>query len=181
MLLKKNIQDWFQSLTKLPMESIKERKGRGEEPQNRGKTSWSIITYNQKSIWVPKPSLVILLLYQEGPRKVKNTFQRAYAEKRKLLQDQHRNSRSASSLERRSEERKMWSEEVDWVIEFLNQRDISYTSPGKKDNVHVGTFNKVRKLKQKGYLLWTIWEIFEIINGSKLLAYSEGDNFLISF
>ena len=89
------------------MESIKERKGRGKEPQNRGKTSWSIITYNQKSIWVPKPSLVMLLLYQEGPRKVKNTFLRAYAEKRKLLQDQHRNSRSASSLERRSEERKM--------------------------------------------------------------------------
>ena len=63
------------------------------------------------------------------------------------------------------------NEEVDWVIAFLNQRDISYTNLGRKDNVHVGT------LKQKRYLLWAIREIFEIMHGSKLLESSEGDNF----
>ena len=36
-------------------------------------------------------------------------------------------------------------ENVDWVIAFLNQPDVSYTTSGRKDKVYVGTFNKVRK------------------------------------
>ena len=83
----KNIQDWFWSPTKLPVKCINERKGRGKEPQNCGKKSWSIITNNQRSIWVPQPFLVMLLLNQEASRKLKNPFQRAHAEKWKLLQD----------------------------------------------------------------------------------------------
>lgn len=64
-------------------------------------------------------------------------------------------------------------EEFDWVIAFLNQPDISYITPGRKDNLSVGTFNKVRKFPQKQYLLWIIREILEIINSSKLLQSSE--------
>ena len=72
-------------------------------------------------------------------------------------------------------------EEVDRVFAFLNQPDISYTIPDRKQNVYVGTFNKVRKFAQKRYLLWTMREILEIINGSKLLESSEGDNFCFKF
>ena len=28
-----------------------------------------------------------------------------------------------------------------WLIEFLNQSDITYTSLGRKDNVYFGKFN----------------------------------------
>ena len=64
---------------------------------------------------------------------------------------------------------------------FLNRSDISYTTPGRKDNVDVGTFNKEKKFVQKRYLLWTIGEISDTINGSKLLESSEGDNFCFKF
>ena len=40
-----------------------------------------------------------------------------------------------------------------WVIEFLNGRDISYT-PGRR--VYLGKFNKVKRITQKCCLLWTI-------------------------
>ena len=48
------------------------------------------------------------------------------------------------------------AEEVNWVIAFLNQPDILYTSPGRKNSVHVRTFSKVRKFAQKRYFLWTV-------------------------
>ena len=35
--------------------------------------------------------------------------------------------------------------EVDWVMAFLNQPDISYTTPGRKNNVYLGIFNKEKK------------------------------------
>ena len=71
--------------------------------------------------------------------------------------------------------------EVDQVMAFLNRPDISCTTPGRKDNVYVGIFNKENKFVQKRYLLWTIREILDIINGSKLLESSEGDKFCFKF
>ena len=47
--------------------------------------------------------------------------------------------------------------------------------------MYAGAFNKVRKFAQKRYFLWTIREILEIINGSKLLDSSEGENFCFKF
>ena len=44
-------------------------------------------------------------------------------------------------------------QENQWVIEFLNGRDMSYT-PGRR--VYLGKFNKVKRITQKCYLLWTI-------------------------
>ena len=73
------------------------------------------------------------------------------------------------------------AEEVNWVIPFLNQPDILYTSPGRKNSVYVRTFGKVRKFAQKRYFLWTVREILEIINSLNLLESSEGDNFSFKF
>ena len=39
-------------------------------------------------------------------------------------------------------------EELDRVIAFLNQPDISYKTPGRKENLYVGTFNKLKKFAQ---------------------------------
>ena len=61
---KKSIRDWYWSPTKLPMKSIKERKGRRKEQQNWGKMSWLIIINNQKTLWIPQPSLAMLLVIQ---------------------------------------------------------------------------------------------------------------------
>ena len=58
-------------------------------------------------------------------------------------------------------------EENQYVINFLNRADISDTTPGRRDNVYQGKFNKVKKFFQKRYLLWTIRDIMDIINGSK--------------
>ena len=47
-------------------------------------------------------------------------------------------------------------EEIQWVIDFLNRADISYTTPGRRDNVYLGKVNKIKKFAQKHYFLWTI-------------------------
>ena len=59
--------------------------------------------------------------------------------------------------------------EQQWVEEFLNRADISYTTPGRRDNVYFGVVNKVKKFAQKRYLLWKIRDIFDMINGSKVM------------
>ena len=46
-VLRKLLQNWFWSPITLSMKIKK-------EPQNLGKTSWSLITNKQKSLWVPQ-------------------------------------------------------------------------------------------------------------------------------
>ena len=47
-------------------------------------------------------------------------------------------------------------EENQCVTNFLNRADISDTTTGRKDNIYLSKFNKVKKFAQKCYLLWTI-------------------------
>ena len=44
-------------------------------------------------------------------------------------------------------------EENKWVIELLHRADITYTTPGRRDNIYLGSFNKLKKYAQKRYLL----------------------------
>ena len=63
--------------------------------------------------------------------------------------------------EKRGRHRKELNEdEKIWLIEFLNQRDITYTSLGCKDHVYIGKFNGERKYKQGQYLPWPLRVIF---------------------
>ena len=55
---------------------------------------------------------------------------------------------------------------------FWNRPDISYTTPGRTDNVYLEKFNKVKKFDQKRYLLWTIRDIMHMINESKIMDSS---------
>ena len=57
-------------------------------------------------------------------------------------------------------------------MEFLNQPDISYTIPGRRDNIYLGKFSEVKNFAQKRYLLWTIRDIMDTINGSKIMESS---------
>ena len=60
-------------------------------------------------------------------------------------------------------------EEQQWVLNFSDRANISYTTPGRRENVYIGVFNKVKKYAQKRYLLWKIRDIFNIINVSKIM------------
>lgn len=72
-------------------------------------------------------------------------------------------------------------EEQQWVLNFLDRADISYTTPGRRDNVYIGVFNKVKKYAQKRYLLWKIRDIFDIINGSKIMENVEIETYESKF
>ena len=43
-------------------------------------------------------------------------------------------------------------EESKLVIEFLNCPGMSYTTLGRKGNIYLGTFQKVKRFAQKHYL-----------------------------
>ena len=64
-----------------------------------------------------------------------------------------------------------------WLIEFLNQSDITYTSLGRKDNVYSGKFNGQRKYKQRQYLLWPLGDILSIANNNAGSEQSFGTMF----
>ena len=64
-----------------------------------------------------------------------------------------------------------------WLIEFLNQSDIKYTSLGRKDHVYFGKFNGQRKYKQRQYLLWPLGDILSIANNNAGSEQSFGTMF----
>ena len=66
-------------------------------------------------------------------------------------------------------------EEKEWIEEFLERADVSYTIPDRKDTVYIAIVNSKRNYKKKRYLLWKIWDLLDIINGSKIIT---SDKFL---
>ena len=71
--------------------------------------------------------------------------------------------------ENRGRPRKELSEEKkDWMIEFLSRSDMTYTNPGRQDNVYIGKVDGERKYLPRQYLLWTLKDLLDIINGSEL-------------
>ena len=57
-------------------------------------------------------------------------------------------------------------EEKQWLIEFLARADLTYTNPGRKDNVYIGKKDGERHYKQRLYLLWNLRDILDIANGT---------------
>ena len=64
-------------------------------------------------------------------------------------------------------------EEKQWLETFLSRSDVTYTNPGRKDNVYVGKINGERRYKQRLYLLWTLRELLDIANGSGKVDVSD--------
>ena len=80
--------------------------------------------------------------------------------------------------ENRGRPRKELSEEKkDWMIEFLSRSDMTYTNPGRLDNVYIGKVDGERKYLPRQYLLWTLKDLLDIINGSEL----HSSNFVSTF
>ena len=70
-------------------------------------------------------------------------------------------------------------EEKEWLVNFFDRADITYTTPGRKDHVYIGKLDGIKKFVQKRYLLWTIRDILEIANGSQEEGVS--DTFCFEF
>ena len=59
-------------------------------------------------------------------------------------------------------------EEKKWLIEFLDRSDMTYTTPGRRDNVYIGKENGEKQYVQKRYLLWPLKDIVETANNNLL-------------
>ena len=59
-------------------------------------------------------------------------------------------------------------EELQWLTEFFKRPDITCQLPEKKDIVYIGRVNGEKKYLQKRYLLWTLREVLDILNGDAL-------------
>ena len=57
-------------------------------------------------------------------------------------------------------------EKREWLEDFLEIADTTYTTPGRRDTVYVGMDHGTRQYKQKRYLLWKIRDLLGIINAS---------------
>ena len=58
----------------------------------------------------------------------------------------------------------------EWLLELINRSDITYTNPGRADNVYVGEFEGKRKYLSKQYLRWSLGELLDIVNGTNELV-----------
>jgi len=58
--------------------------------------------------------------------------------------------------------------ELEWLSVFFERPDITYTLPGIKDHKYTGKVNGESTFAQKRYLLWTLGEIVDILNGMPL-------------
>lgn len=50
-------------------------------------------------------------------------------------------------------------EENDWLEQFLDQGDMSYITPGRKDHKYVGKSNGSKQYIQKRYLRWNLRDL----------------------
>ena len=72
-------------------------------------------------------------------------------------------------------------DEVEWLCKFMERPDTTYTNPGKKDQRYIGKENGKSKFVPIRYLLWTIRDLLEILNGCSLVIQSETDDFPENF
>ena len=64
-------------------------------------------------------------------------------------------------------------EQQQWLTTFLERSDITYMNPGRKDCVYLGKVDGDIKYEQRRYLLWTLHDLLEIINGNSFIENEE--------
>ena len=69
--------------------------------------------------------------------------------------------------------------EREFVLDFLESEDISYTLPGRKDQVYISKNEGKSEYKAKHYLLWSLKELTGICNqkesvGSFVMNFGKG-------
>ena len=72
-------------------------------------------------------------------------------------------------------------EEEQWIVNFLERSNVTYTTPGRRDTVYVGMDDGNREYKQKRYLLWKLRDLLAIINGSKIITNENFPSFIEAF
>ena len=60
-------------------------------------------------------------------------------------------------------------------MNFLERPDITLTNPGTKDSVYTGKIDGVSQFVQKQYLLWSLKDLHEIINGNEVVGIDVSD------
>ena len=73
------------------------------------------------------------------------------------------------------------ADEKSWLIDFLDRPDITYTMPGKKEQVYMGKVNGKKVYETKKYLLWTLNELLNIANGCEATGIQPEDSFVSQF
>ena len=61
----------------------------------------------------------------------------------------------------------MSENQEDSLLEMLERPDMTYTNPGRKDNIYIGKIDGERCYVQKRYLLWNLRDALEILNGQE--------------
>ena len=59
----------------------------------------------------------------------------------------------------------MTKEQEDWLFEVSERSVMTYMNPGRKDHVYRGKINGEKVCEQKKYLLWSLRDACEAING----------------
>ena len=53
-----------------------------------------------------------------------------------------------------------------WLIVVLGSSDLTYTNPGRADNVYIGKIDGERQDLPRQYLLWSLKDLHHILNGT---------------
>ena len=69
------------------------------------------------------------------------------------------------------------ADEIEWLLEFMERPDVTYTNPGRKDQRYIGKENGKSKFVPIRYLLWTLRDLLDMVNGCSLVAEDGFDSF----
>ena len=64
-----------------------------------------------------------------------------------------------------------------WLIEVLVRSDLTYTNPGRADNVYIGKIDGEQKYLPRQYLLWSLKDLHDILNGTSASIEQAPPNF----
>ena len=73
------------------------------------------------------------------------------------------------------------TDEIDWLSEFMERPDITYTNPRRRDQKYIGKENGKSKFVPIRYLLWTLRDLLDMINGCPLVAQEKFDGIVDIF
>ena len=75
----------------------------------------------------------------------------------------------------------MSQREREWLENFLERADITYTTPGRRDTVYVGMDHGKRQYRQKRCLLWKIRDLLGIAIASEVITNKQYASFPETF
>ena len=72
--------------------------------------------------------------------------------------------------------RTLTEDQENFLLDVFERSDMTYTTPGRKDNVYIGKIDGEKTFVQKRYLLWNLRDALNIINtGEKSYATEFGE------